>query len=58
MARSETPKCPHCDFPMRLALPPGGNSPRIYVCLECAEEDPMKLPSSSGWVNGELKPPR
>jgi hypothetical protein len=41
-----------------LALPPGGNGPRRFRCLECDGVDPLKTDQATGWLNGELQPPK
>jgi hypothetical protein len=39
---------------MILALPPGGQGPRAFRCLDCAQPDPLKSEHVSAWLKGEL----
>ena len=63
----ERPACPQCDSRMHLALikpGPAGFDLRHFECEKCAHVttvtvaiDPMKS-DKTGWLAGELKPPR
>jgi transposase-like protein len=50
--------CPKCGSPMRLALTPGGKGSRSYRCDECDRQDPFTAGTVSGWLQGELQPPK
>jgi hypothetical protein len=41
-----------------LALPSGGEGQRTFQCLECDGPDPMKTDQATGWLKGELQPPK
>ena len=41
-----------------LALPPGGKGPRTFQCLDCDRPDPLKTDQATGWLKGELQPPK
>jgi len=43
---------------MRLALAPGGNGLRSLRCLQCEGLDPLKTSEVTGWLKGELQPPK
>jgi hypothetical protein len=43
---------------MVLVMPVGGKAPRALRCLECDRIDPLKLPSITAWLAGELRPPK
>jgi hypothetical protein len=43
---------------MILALPPGGEGPRIFKCFECDLPDPLKTDRALGWLKSELQPPK
>jgi hypothetical protein len=58
MGQAERPTCPGCGAFLILALPPGGNGPRTFQCLDCDRPDPMKTDSTTGWLKGELHPPK
>jgi hypothetical protein len=57
MGQAELPTCPICGAHLILALPPGGDRPRIFRCLECDGPDPLKNDKATGWLKGELRPP-
>jgi hypothetical protein len=57
MGQAERPTCPNCGAFFILALPPGGNGPRTFQCMECDRPDPLKSDSLK-WLAGELKPPQ
>jgi hypothetical protein len=50
--------CPKCGLPMALAVSPSGNGPRQYRCEQCEQPDPMRSAQASGWLQGELQPPK
>jgi hypothetical protein len=41
-----------------LALPPGGKGKRSFRCLDCDDPDPLKTDVVTGWLKGELQPPK
>jgi hypothetical protein len=49
--------CPTCGSPMVMALPLGGNGPRVLTCLDCDGTDPLTNKATSGWLKGELGRP-
>ena len=56
---SPAPKrCPKCNKPMTLALPPGGKGTRELRCLDCDGPDPLKSQEAERWANSPLKPPK
>jgi hypothetical protein len=58
MGEAKRPTCPGCGTYMILALPPGGKGPRTFQCLECDLPDPLKSEAATGWLKGELQPPK
>ena len=58
MGQAERPTCPNCEAHLTLALPPGGDGPRIFRCLECDGPDPLKNDKVTGWLKSELQPPK
>jgi hypothetical protein len=54
MGQAKRPTCPNCGAYLVLALPPGGDSPRAFQCLDCEGPDPIKSPYAIGWLAGEL----
>jgi len=46
--------CPKCGNPTTLMLPPGGNGPRTFQCMDCDVIDPLKQSNVQGWLHGEL----
>ena len=58
MGQTDRPVCPHCGAALILALPPGGNGPRTLQCLDCDGPDPLKTDKTTGWLKGELQPPK
>jgi hypothetical protein len=58
MGQSERPTCPHCRAYLTWALPQGGNGKRTFQCLNCDGPDPMKTEKTTGWLKGELQPPK
>ena len=58
MGQSERRICPHCGAYLTWALPQGGNTKRTFQCLNCDGPDPMKTERTSGWLKGELQPPK
>ena len=51
-------RCPKCGSLMRLSLAPGGKGPRSLRCEQCDRPDPLTAGDVSGWLRGELHPPR
>jgi hypothetical protein len=51
-------RCERCGGLMVLVMPVGGKAPRALRCLECDRIDPLKLPSITAWLAGELRPPK
>lgn len=47
----KTAECPICGKPMTMALPPGGDGPRILTCVDC---DPLRDEKAKGWLAGDL----
>jgi len=43
---------------MTLALPLGGKGLRTLQCLDCDWPDPLKTEQVTGWLSGELQPPK
>jgi hypothetical protein len=43
---------------MILALPLGGKGQRTFQCLDCDRPDPLKTGTATGWLKGELQPPK
>jgi hypothetical protein len=41
-----------------LALPPGGKGRRTFQCIDCERPDPLKTDQATGWLKGELQPPK
>jgi hypothetical protein len=58
MGQAARPTCPHCGGFLILALPPGGKGQRTFQCFECDGPDPLKTQKATGWLKGELQPPR
>jgi hypothetical protein len=58
MGQAERPTCPGCGAFLMLALPPGGKGQRTFQCLRCDGPDPLKTDQATGWLNGELQPPK
>ena len=58
MGQAKRPTCPHCGEFLILALPPGGKGQRTFQCFECDGPDPLKTEMVTGWLKGELQPPR
>ncbi len=58
MGQAECPTCPGCGAFLILALPPGGKGPRKLQCLDCDRPDPLKSERVTGWLEGELQPPK
>jgi hypothetical protein len=58
MGEAERPICPNCGALLILALPPGGKGLRTFQCLECDRPDPLKSEAATGWLLGELRPPK
>ena len=54
MGQAKRPTCPECGAFLILALPPGGEGPRTYQCMECNRPDPIKTDQVIGWLKGEL----
>ena len=58
MGHALRPTCPDCGAFLILALPPGGKGRRTMQCLDCDRPDPMKTDGATGWLKGELQPPK
>jgi hypothetical protein len=39
---------------MVFALPPGGDGPRTFQCIDCDRLDPLESEIAKGWLEGEL----
>jgi hypothetical protein len=48
MGEAERPICSNCGALLILALPPGGNGPRTFQCLDCDRPDPVNTPPPKG----------
>ena len=64
---TERPRCPKCQGRMMLArIEPGPDHSdlRTFECPKCEHvhqalvEDPLLKSANSGWVAGQLKPPK
>jgi len=44
MGQAKRPTCPDCGAYLTLALPPDGNGPRTFQCLDCNRPDPLNRP--------------
>jgi hypothetical protein len=59
MGQAERPICPHCGAFKILAPSRGdGKGQPTFQCLECDALDPLKSERASGWLKGELQPPK
>ena len=58
MGQAERPTCRHCGAYLTWTLPQGGNGKCTFQCLNCDGPDPMKTEKTTGWLKGELRPPR
>jgi hypothetical protein len=58
MGQAERPTCPHCWALMILAPPRDGKGQPTFQCLECDSLDPLKTEKVTGWLEGELQPPK
>jgi len=58
MGKPERPTCPNCGAHLVLALPPGGQGPRTFLCPDCSQPDPLKTEKVMGWINSGLQPPK
>jgi hypothetical protein len=58
MGQTQRPTYPDYGAFLILALPPGGNGPRTFQCLGCERPDPIKTDQATGWLKGELHPPK
>ena len=58
LGQAERPTCPGCGAFLILALPPGGKGQRTFQCLDCERPDPLKTDQATGWLKGELQPPK
>ena len=58
MGQAERATCPKCGAHLILALPPGGEGRRTFRCENCEPGDPLKSDKASGWIRGELRPPK
>jgi hypothetical protein len=51
-------RCEYCHRQKVLLIPVDGGGARELRCIQCDEIDPLKLPSNTGWIDGELRPPK
>jgi hypothetical protein len=58
LGKTERPTCPGCGAIMVQALPPGGKGQRTFLCFDCDRPDPLKTDKVTGWLEGELQPPK
>ena len=58
MGKTERPTCPGCRANLVQALPPGGKGQRTFLCFDCDRPDPLKTDKATGWLEGELQPPK
>jgi hypothetical protein len=58
MGKAERPTCPGCGAFLILALPLGGNGLHTFQRLDCDRTDPLKSSAATGWLKGELQPPK
>jgi hypothetical protein len=58
MGKGDRPACPYCGALLILALPPDGKGPRQFQCFDCDQPDPIKTEKVTGWLKGELQPPK
>ena len=58
MGQAERPTCPHCGAYMILAPSSDGKAQPMFQCLECDGLDPLKTDKVTGWLKGELQPPK
>ncbi len=58
MRQAERPTCPHCGAFLILAPPPDGKGQPKFLCLDCDHLDPLKTERATGWLRGELQPPK
>ena len=58
MGQTERLTCSKCGAHLILALPARGKGSRTFQCFVCDGPDPMKTDKATGWLKGELHPPR
>jgi hypothetical protein len=58
MGQAQRPTCPHCGAFLILALPPSGKGQQTFQCFDCDGPDPLKTDKATGWLKGELQPPK
>jgi hypothetical protein len=52
MGKTERPTCPGCGANMvQRCL-------RTFLCFDCDRPDPLKTDKVTGWLEGELQPPK
>jgi hypothetical protein len=56
MSEGERPICPKCGA--TLTLPAVVTGWRTLQCFDCDRPDPMKTDKTTGWLKGELQPPK
>jgi hypothetical protein len=56
MGQAQRPTCPSCGAYLTLAFPPGGK--RTFLCFDCDGPDPLTTEKTTGWLKGELQPPK
>jgi hypothetical protein len=50
-------RCERCGALMMKAAPDDRQDPRLR-CPQCDELDPLMMTAATGWLQGELKPPK
>lgn len=58
MGQAERPTCTKCGANLILTLTRGGKGRRTFQCSACDRPDPMKSDKVTGWIKGELQPPK
>jgi len=58
MGQADRPTCPQCGAFMILAPSSYGKAQPMFQCLECDGLDPLKTDKVTGWLKGELQPPK
>jgi hypothetical protein len=51
-------RCPKCGERLELVPSLFGKETRRLRCENCEQPDPMKQGVASGWIRGELQPPK
>jgi hypothetical protein len=58
VGQGNRPICPGCGAYIISALRPGGKGLRTFQCLDCDRPDPLTSETATGWLKGELQPPK